>query len=81
MFSMEVVSTWLDDEHRTSLQDEKNAVYRTADRAGMVVSASIDVSFSVLRQLAGGADERHVQLPLIYFAASRHFAEMVRRLS
>lgn len=78
---VELVARWLDDPNRRSLAVERDAVLRTAERAGMVASASIAVTLDTLRQLAGGADERHVQLPLLKFAATRHFAEMVRRLS
>lgn len=78
---VELVARWLDDPQRRSLQAEREAVYRTAERAGLVASASIEVTMATLKKLAGGAEERHVQLPLLYFASTRHFAEMVRRLS
>ena len=57
----------------------KSAVLRTADRVGLVTSGSL---LAALRVVAAGSDaaaERERRPPLIRFAASRAFTELVRR--
>jgi tetratricopeptide (TPR) repeat protein len=76
----ELAGRWLADAARRSLADERAAVMRTAERAGLVVSGSLLVTIDALRAMSEGRIERAWQLPLIEFAATRRFQDIVRRL-
>ena len=67
------------EEKAPGLLAAKTAVLRTADRVGLVTSGSL---LAALRALAGGIDapaSRERRPPLIRFAASRAFADLIRR--
>jgi hypothetical protein len=76
----ERVGKYLAEPERRTLADERAAVCRTADRAGLVVSGSLTASIDALRQLSDGRIDRTWQLPLIEFAATRRYAEIVKRI-
>ncbi|MCA9552024.1 MAG: tetratricopeptide repeat protein [Myxococcales bacterium] len=76
----EAVAMWLATPGRRTLGQERRAVLRTAERAGMVVSGSLQVALDTLTQLSGGRMERGWRLPLIRFAATREYAEILRRI-
>lgn len=73
------VGAWLVDPHRASLGQERQAVLRTAERAGLVVGGSLSMALATLSSMNGGRVERSWRLPLIRFAATREYAEMMRR--
>jgi Tfp pilus assembly protein PilF len=74
------VRTWLESDDRRSLGEERAGVFRTAERFGLVVSGSLKTSVDVLSSLAGGRVERHWHAPLIRYAITREYHEMLRRL-
>jgi tetratricopeptide (TPR) repeat protein len=76
----ELAGKWVTDPVRRSLTEERAAVLRTAERAGLVVSGSLIVTIESLKAMSEGRVERAWQLPLIEFAATRRFADIVRRL-
>lgn len=76
----EEVGRWLLAPKRATLSDERAAVLRTAERAGLVASGSLLTSLSTLALLAEGRTDRAWRLPLIEWASTRTFAEIVRRL-
>ncbi len=57
---------------RPSLFDEREAVFRTADRAGLLVSGSLLAATEGLAPLAN--KDRRWLVPLTRFAVSRQFA-------
>lgn len=59
------------------LAAERAAVLRTADRAGLVASRSVTASIGALKTLSEGRIERSWHLPLIRFATTRAFADIV----
>lgn len=71
---------WLASPDRRTLGDERAAVMRTAERFGLVVSGSVATSIEVLSSLAQGRIERDWQAPLLTYASTRQYAEMLRRL-
>ncbi|MCK6551803.1 hypothetical protein L6R52_38570, partial [Myxococcota bacterium] len=76
----EAVGRWLAAPERRSLGAERAAVLRTAERAGLVASGSLSASIGALRALSDGQLDRTWHLPLIEFAATRTFADIVRGL-
>lgn len=74
------VRTWLEAEDRRSLGEERAGIFRTAERFGLVVSGSLKTSIDVLSSLAGGRVERHWHAPLMSYAITREYHEMLRRL-
>lgn len=62
---------------RSSLLVERNAVLFSADRAGLMASGSPLVALSALA--ATGRKERSRTLPIIEYAASRHFSRILAR--
>jgi tetratricopeptide (TPR) repeat protein len=77
----EEVGRWLLAPKRPTLAEEKNAVLRSAERAGLVASGSLLVSLQMLSVLSEGHVERSWRLPMIEWAQTRMFAEILRRLS
>lgn len=77
----EEVGRWLLAPKRATLAEEKNAVMRSAERAGLVASGSLLVSLGMLSVLSEGHVERSWRLPMIEWAQTRMFAEILRRLS
>lgn len=76
----EEVGRWLLTPKRATLAEERAAVLRTAERAGLVASGSVLTSLSTLALLGEGRTDRAWRLPLIEWASTRTFAEIVRRL-
>lgn len=62
---------------RSSLLTEREAVLHTADRAGLLASGSPLIALSALG--ATGRKERARALPVIEYAASRHFSRILAR--
>lgn len=73
------VGAWLATEDRRTLGAERDAVLRTAERVGLVASGSLVTSLEALSELSGGRTARDWRMPLIRFAATREFAEIMRR--
>ena len=76
----ELVQQWLANEARRTLGDEREGVLRTAERFGLVVSGSVATSIKVLSSQAGGRVERGWHTPLLAYASTREYAQMLRRL-
>jgi lipopolysaccharide biosynthesis regulator YciM len=76
----ERIGSYLQNADRRTLADERAAVLRTAERAGLVVSGSLLASIEAMKQLSDGRVDRAWHLPLIEFAATRRYAEIVRRV-
>ncbi|MFO0725268.1 MAG: hypothetical protein U1E65_15910 [Myxococcota bacterium] len=68
----QAVNEWLMRPNRLSLFDERDAVFRTADRAGLMVSGSLMAAVEGLEPFA--PKDRRWLVPLTRFAASRQFA-------
>lgn len=68
----QAVNEWLIKPNRLSLFDEREAVFRTADRAGLLVSGSLLAATEGLAPLAN--KDRRWLVPLTRFAVSRQFA-------
>jgi hypothetical protein len=60
------------------LAAERAAVFRTADRSGLVVGKSLVAAVEVLKLMSEGRVERAWHLPLLKFAGTREFAELVK---
>ncbi|MEM7677045.1 MAG: hypothetical protein AAF449_13660, partial [Myxococcota bacterium] len=71
---------WFEDPQRRSLADERDAVLRTADRAGLMVSGSLTAAIQGLQVLSDGRMERTWRVPLLEYAASQACAELMERL-
>ena len=74
------LSAWLNAPDRRSLADERDAVTRTADRAGLMVAGSLTASLQGLQVLSDGRIERAWRVPLLEYAASQACAELMERL-
>ena len=74
------LSAWFDDPKRRSLAEERDAVLRTADRAGLMVSGSLTAALQGLQVLSDGRTERTWRVPLLEYAASQACAELMERL-
>ncbi len=74
------LSAWFESPSRWSLADERDAVLRTADRAGLMVSGSLTAALQGLQVLSDGRTERAWRLPLLEYAASEACAELMERL-
>ena len=68
----QAVNEWLIKPNRLSLFDEREAVLRTADRAGLLVSGSLLAATLGLEPIA--PKDRRWLVPLTRFAVSRQFA-------
>lgn len=78
--AVRLAQAYFDRENARGFLAAKTAVLRTADRVGLVTSGSV---LAALRAMARGIDapaSRERKPPLIRFAASRAFADLVRRL-
>lgn len=76
----ELAARWVGDAARRSLADERSGVLRTSERAGMIASGSILASIAALKMLSDGRIERSWHIPLLEFAATRRYAEIVEKL-
>ena len=74
------LAQWLADPNRRSLADEREAVLRTADRAGLMVAGSLTSALQGLQVLSDGRLERSWRVPLLEYAASQACAELMERL-
>lgn len=68
----QAVNEWLIKPNRLSLFDEREAVFRTADRAGLLASGSLLAATQGLAPIA--PTDRRWLVPLTRFAVSRQFA-------
>ncbi len=73
------VATWIATEGRRSLGAEQQAVLRTAERMGLIVSGSLATALETLTGMSGGSLQRSWRMPLIRYAATREYAEIMRR--
>lgn len=76
----EELGRWLAHPERSSLAVERAAVLRTAERSGLVASGSVLAAVGALRGMNDGRVDRAWHVPLIEYASTRAFAEIVRRL-
>ncbi len=76
----ELVQTWIQPKSgvRASLGDERAAVYRAAERVGLVASGGLSASVSAMKSLCGGRVERSWHMPMLRFVTTRPFAELMR---
>ncbi len=74
---IDLSSRWFADPARPTLAAERAAVLRTADRSGLVVSRSLVAAIGALKTLSEGRIERAWHLPLLKFATTRAFAELL----
>jgi tetratricopeptide (TPR) repeat protein len=72
------LSDWLLDPNRSTLDDEREAVLRTAERSGLVACGSLKVAVSELE--VDGSRDRRWLVPLVRFAASRQYAALATQL-
>ncbi len=77
---MTALFEWFSNPRRRSLADERDAVLRTADRAGLMVAGSLTASLQGLQVLSDGRVERAWRVPLLEYAASQACAELMERL-
>jgi tetratricopeptide (TPR) repeat protein len=75
---VDLAAKWLAEPNRTTLATERAAVLRTADRSGLVVSRSLAAAIGALRQMSDGRIERAWHVPLLRFASTRAFAELIK---
>jgi tetratricopeptide (TPR) repeat protein len=75
---IDLAAKWLADPQRPTLARERAAVHRTADRSGLVVSRSLSAAIGALRLMSEGRVERAWHLPLLKFASTRAFADLVK---
>lgn len=76
----ELAGRWLGEPDRAAtLGLEREAVHRSAERVGLVASGSLLVSIDTLKSLSDGHIERAWHIPLLEFASTRRYADIVRR--
>lgn len=73
------LAEWMIKPNRSTLFEEREAVYRTAERAGLIACGSLKAAITVLA--AGGRPERRWLFALVRFAASRQYAEIAAHVA
>jgi tetratricopeptide (TPR) repeat protein len=76
---VDLASKWMADPHRPSLAAERASVLRTADRAGLLASGSVAAAVEALKALSDGRIERVWHIPLLRFATTRAFAQLLEQ--
>ncbi|CAN0547004.1 unnamed protein product, partial [Laminaria digitata] len=69
-------ATWLSAPDRASLCEAQQDALRAAERAGLIVSGSLQTALQTLRLLSGDRMERRWRMPLLRLAATRDYAGM-----
>lgn len=73
------VATWMATDGRRSLGAEQQAVFRTAERMGLVASGSLTTALQTLASMSAGRMESAWRMPLIRYAATHEYTEIIRR--